>query len=157
MKKIVHRRDMLRAGLALGASLVLPSARACEFFSPTLRVTHPWTRATEPDAKFAVVCMKIDEVTETDRLVGVETPVAAGVELVGGGGGAGVNLLIPAGRETLLSEEGTHLRLLDLQHPLLIARSYPLTLVFEKGGIVPATLNVDYMAPGFSFAGKRRF
>jgi copper(I)-binding protein len=98
--------------------------------------------------------MKFDEVTETDRLIGVETPVAGGVELVGVGAGAGVNFLIPAGRETLLSEEGAHIRLLGLKHPLLIARSYPLQLVFEKAGIVNAALNVDYFRPRLPFRGS---
>jgi periplasmic copper chaperone A len=90
--------------------------------------------------------MKFDEVSETDRLIGVETPVAANAYLVGeGASGAGVNLLIPAGRETLLSEDGTHVRLEGLKHALLVGRIYPLQLAFEKGGIVNAKLNVDYL------------
>jgi copper(I)-binding protein len=102
--------------------------------------------------------MKFDEVTETDRLIGVETPVATGAELAGEGAtGRAVNLLIPEGRETLLSEEGTHIRLLGLKHPLLIARVYPLQLVFEKGSIVNATLNVDYLRPLLPFPGGHRF
>jgi copper(I)-binding protein len=142
----------LRTGLALCASLVVPSARACEYFTSTLRITHPWTRATREVAS-AVLCMKFDEVTETDRLIGVETPVAARAELVEKGEGPAmsralgreVNLLIPQGRETLLSDDGTHIRLLELQQPLLIGRSYPLQLAFEKGGTILATLNVDYL------------
>jgi copper(I)-binding protein len=145
MKKIVHRRDVLHAGLALCASLVAPSVRACEFFSTTLRIFHPWTRATPMDAKTAAVCMKFDEVTKADRLIGVITPVAAGAELVAGGVGGRVDFLIPEGRETLLSEDGTYIRLLGLEQPLLIGRSYPLKLVFEKGGIVDTQLNVDYL------------
>src|SRR4051812_18926864 len=105
-----RRRAVLQTGLALCASLVLPSARACEFFTSTMRITHPWTRATREVAS-AVLCMKFDEVTETDRLIGVETPVAARAELVGQDVGPALNLLIPQGRETLLSDEGTHIRL----------------------------------------------
>ncbi len=156
MNHSIRRRAVLHAGVALCASLVIPPVRACEYFTGTLRITHPWTRATGPDT-FAVVCMRFDEVTETDRLIGVETPVAAGAELVGERTGAGVNLLIPQGRETLLSEDGTHIRLLGLKHPLLIARSYPLKLVFEKGGIVGAILNVDYLRPLSPSAGSHRF
>ena len=36
-------------------------------------------------------------------------------------------------------------RLLELQHPLLIGRVYPLNLVFEKAGKVNASLNVDFL------------
>src|ERR1700716_3701563 len=102
MSRLNQRRTVLQAGLALCASLVVPRARACEFFTSTMRITHPWTRATAPDATSAVLCMKFDEVTETDRLIGVETPVAEGAELVGKQAGAevsrAVNFLIPAGR-----------------------------------------------------------
>lgn len=139
----MHRRAVLQAGLALCASPVVPPARACEYFAATLRITHPWTRASGT-ATSAVVCMKFDEVTETDRLIGVETPVAESAELVGKGAGPEVNLLIPAGRETLLSEDGTHIRLVGLRHPLLIARVYPLKLVFEKAGVVNYRLTVDF-------------
>jgi copper(I)-binding protein len=149
MSKFNQRRTVLQAGLALCASLVLPSARGCEFFTSTMRITHPWTRATAPDATSAVLCMKFDQVTETDRLIGVETPVATGAELVGQQAGAAVsqavNFLIPAGRETLLSDEGTHIRLVGLTQPLFVGRSYPLELAFEKSGTVLATLNVDFL------------
>jgi copper(I)-binding protein len=145
MSQLNQRRTVLQAGFALCASLVLPSARGCEFFTSTMRITHPWTRATPPDATSAVLCMKFDEVTETDRLIGVETPVAAGAELVEGGAGGAVSFLIPAGRETLLSDDGTHIRLLGLKQPLFVGRSYPLELAFEKSGTVLATLNVDFL------------
>jgi copper(I)-binding protein len=133
----MRRRRALQAGFALCASLALPSARACEFFANNLRIIHPWTRATGPDTS-AVVCMKFDEVTETDRLVGVETPVAEAAELVG-------DLLIPKGGELILSDDGPHVRLVGLKHPLLIARVYPLKLEFEKAGAINARLTVDLL------------
>lgn len=143
-----RRRSVLQAGLAAGLSLTLPAARACEYFSPTLRVTHPWARASAPGASVARVSMKFDDVSQDDRLIGVHTPVASGAELAGPGAepGAehGLNLAIPSGRETLLSEGGLHLRLTGLQLPLEVGRSYPLKLVFERGGTVNATLNIDY-------------
>ncbi len=149
------RRDLLRGSLALGVALLSPGARACEFFSPTLRITHPWTRASEPGATTAVVSMRFDEVSRDDRLVQMHTPVAAAAEMGGialtasstaGGAGAGTGLdfFIPAGQESALSEGGRFVRLLDLRHPLEVGRSYPLTLVFEQGGTVKATLTVDF-------------
>jgi len=144
MNRNIHRRGVLHAGLFLGASLALPAARACEFFGTNLRITHPWTRATAADAKFAIVCMKFDEVTRADRLIGVETPVAGGAEMGGPGAGPQLDFVIPEGRETLLGETGSHLRLVDLKFPLEIARSYPLALTFERAGVVSATLTVDY-------------
>jgi copper(I)-binding protein len=140
------RRTVLKAGLALGACLLVPAVRACEFFSATLRITHPWTRATG-DEPIAVVGMKFDEVTQTDRLVGVETPVAGGAQLVEHGLATEVNLLIPEGSEIVLGEQDRHLRLVELQHPLLLGRSYPLALTFEKAGTVLTRLTVDYDRP----------
>lgn len=137
------RRALLQAGMAFGAACLVPSARACEFFTTNLRITHPWTRATGKDP-FAIVCMKFDEVTVADRLIRVETPVAARAEMAGKGASGKVNFLIPKGQETLLNENGTFVRLLGLRHPLEVARSYPLTLVFAKGGRVDADLSVDY-------------
>jgi len=144
MNRVPHRRGVLHTGLALSLSLALPAARACEFFTTNLRIVHPWTRATARDASFAVVCMKFDDVAQADRLIGVETPVASGAEMGGAGAGPGVDFVIPEGRESVLSEAGTHVRLTGLKFPLEVAREYPLTLVFEKGGVVNATLSVDY-------------
>ena len=139
------RRDLLRASLTCGVALLSPAARACEFFSPTLRITHPWTRASEPGATTAVVSMRFDEVSRDDRLVQLHTPVAAAAEMggraltasgtgtgAGAGAGAGLDFFIPAGQESGLSEGGRFVRLLDL------------TLVFEQGGTVKATLTVDF-------------
>jgi copper(I)-binding protein len=144
LDRFVCRRNFLQAGLALSASLLVPAARACEFFTATLRITHPWTRATAAGDPFAVVCLTFDEVSKTDRLIGVESPVAAGAEMGGDQTGGPVDVLIPAGRETVLSEEGVHVRLVGLRHPLELARTYPLTLIFDKGGAVGTKLSVDY-------------
>jgi hypothetical protein len=150
------RRLVLQAGMALSASALWVPARACEFTTPYLRVTHPWTRVTPEDAPYAIVSMKIDQVSREERLIGVETPVATRAEIggisTGGGisatGGAAMNLLIERGRELRMSEQGVHVRLLGLTQPLLIGRSYPMRLIFAQGGAMDAELNVDYMAQG---------
>lgn len=142
---VLPRRRVLRAGLAAGAGLLIRPAGACEFFARTLRVTHPWTRASERDATSAVVSMRFDEVSEDERLVGVETPIAEGSELGDAQGGRSpVDLAIPKGRETRLAENGTFLRLTGLQMPLEIGRSYPLRLVFARAGTLRADLSIDY-------------
>ncbi|MCV2353545.1 copper chaperone PCu(A)C [Paucibacter sp. B2R-40] len=146
MTQLIDRRHLLRAAAAAGLGACLPRARACEFFCTTLRVTHPWTRASAPGATSAVINMKFDEVLQDDRLIGIETPVAASAEIgrAGSRDKRAVDFAIPAGQETELSETGTFIRLTGLKHPLEIARSYPLTLVFEKGGSIEADLSVDY-------------
>ena len=144
LERAFDRRFLLRASAAASAALALPSARACEFFSRTLRVYHPWTRATPQHAAFAVVSMKFDQVEVADRLIGVETPVASGAEMGGRGAKSAVDLAIPAGEETTLGEVGTTLRLVGLKQALELGRSYPLKLVFQQGGVLNTTLQVDY-------------
>jgi copper(I)-binding protein len=150
MANRLNRRSLLQTGAALGAALLLPQAHACEFFSTTLRVLHPWARASAPGASDAVVCMQLDQVQRADRLLAVQTPLASGADIGGVNAGALADLLIPEGRDTLLSETGSYLRLTGLLQPLEIARAYPLTLVFEHGGTVNALLSIDYGGLRFS-------
>ena len=88
--------------------------------------------------------MKFDEVVQSDRLILVASPVAAGAEMGGLNAGPAVDFFIPQGQESYLAEAGTHVRLVGLKFALEVGRSYPLTLGFEKGGIYNATLSVDY-------------
>jgi periplasmic copper chaperone A len=144
MKHLTHRRNALRTGLALGGALLLPSARAHEFFTGNLTVIHPWTRATAPGATTAIVSLTFEEVTTTDRLVGALTPMAAAAELGGAGAPEKFDYEIPEGVVTEFTEAGVHLRLLGLREPLMLGREYPLTLVFAKAGAIRAALLIDY-------------
>jgi copper(I)-binding protein len=134
----------LQFGMLGMAGSWIPTAKACEFFSTTLRVYHPWTSATPADADFATVSMTFDDVGRDDRLIGVETPVAADAHLFAGGEARAVDLPIPAGRETVLGPAGSHLRLVRLRHALEVGRTYPMTLVFAEGGRLRTSLSVDF-------------
>lgn len=138
------RRTLLRAGLAgaLGASIT--PARACEFFSSTMRIVHPWTRQSADGAESAVVCMQFEDVSRDDRLVAVRTPVAKAAEMGGALARPNVDFAIPGGMPSALSERGTFVRLTGLLMPLDTGRAYPLTLVFEHGGEAQGLLTVDF-------------
>jgi periplasmic copper chaperone A len=140
------RRQVLLSGAAAGLSLALPwrGAQACELITKHLRVTHPWTRATAHGATSAVLCMKFDEVTETDILVLVETPIARAAQMAGPGAEPRVHFEIAQGQETYLAERGTHVLLTGLDFSLETGRSYPLRLGFQKGGVYDTVLSVDY-------------
>lgn len=139
-----RRRHALHAGLALGAMLWWPRARACEFVTGTLRVTHPWTRATGPGEDTALLGMKLDEVTEPDRLVLVQSPVATSAAIGGKGARDSVDLSIDVGQEIVLDQHGTYIQLIGLKHALHPGRAYPLVLGFEKSGVFNTTVTVDY-------------
>jgi copper(I)-binding protein len=140
----INRRWVLRSGAALAGALLLPATQACEVQAEFLRITHPWTRATAPQAEFGVLCMRIDEVTADDMLIGLETPVASGVQLPGAPAGQPLALAIPAGSRIEMHEQGIHLQLTPLRLALEAGRSYPLQLTFARSGVVRTTLSVDF-------------
>ncbi len=147
MNSFTRRRLCLQAALAGGLTWAGTPARACEFFSSNLRVTHPWTRASADHDETAIVAMRFDQVERDDRLIGVETMIASGVETVQAGvdgAKAGVDFFIPRGVESELSENGTFLRLTGLRMPLDVGRVYPMRLLFETGGSLRAELSVDF-------------
>ena len=144
MNLALQRRHFLRFGLAGVGLWVGSQAQACEFFAAHLRITHPWTRATAPGETSALVCLRIDEVTLSDRLIQVVTPVADAAEMGGVLLPGPVNVAIPVDEVTQLSEAGPHIRLVGLRHPLEVAREYQMDLIFERAGVVQARLSVDY-------------
>lgn len=150
MDKRIQRRLLLQSGFVFGASLLLPKARACEFFATSMRVLHPWTRASAAGADSVALYMKFDEVTQADRLIGVRTPVAEGARMAGpafaGKTAQGVDFAIAKGSAAEFTEAGTHVRLTGLRHPIEVGRAYPLQLVFEKGGTINAQFEVDFPA-----------
>lgn len=145
MATITTRRRVLHQGLALVGAGMLPAVgRACEVEAQFLRITHPWTRATAPGAQAGVLCMRIDNVSADDRLIGIETAVAGGAVLVlDGGESRPLDLPIPAGSDIEMHEQGLHLRMSPLRITLHAGRSYPLQLHFARSGVVMATLSVD--------------
>jgi hypothetical protein len=153
-----RRRLFLASAVALGLGVPLRAARACEFFTGRLRVTHPWTRATAPGATTAVLCMGLDEVQEVDRLIGVRTPVATGVEMGGAQAGRPLDLVLEPGQRLDLTEEGLHLQLTGLTGPLHAGRQYRLELLFEHAGPVATAMSVDFdVAPSPKSFTTRRF
>jgi len=146
-----ERRMILRMSVSAALAWITPRAYACEFVTDTLRVTHPWSRATEPGAQSAVLGMRIDQVTQADRLIEVRTPIATGAELAQRPGRP-LDLEILPGNEIDFSEADVHLRLTGLKSQLFTGRDYPLVLVFQRGGVVDARLIVDQtVLPTFRF------
>lgn len=145
MAHTIDRRRLLKVGATFAASaLLLPRAGAHEVVTTTLRVVHPWSRATAPEAKFAVLCMNFEDVDVDDRLVSVASPVAAGAEMGGPDAGPRVDFFIPRAKSTELAEKGRHVRLTGLRFPLAAGTSHPVQLGFEKGGVYLTTFTVDF-------------
>ena len=128
-----------------------PEPNRFEFGS--LRVDHPYARATPPGAKTAAVYFTLDNVgNATDRLLRASTPVAGGVVLHQMTQKDGMMVMravpslevIPGGRLEL-SPGGYHLMLIDLKQPLKAGEQFPLVMHFERTGTVTATVRVEDM------------
>ncbi len=151
MHESSRRRQVLGLAAAALGGLALRPARACEFITDTLRITHPWARASQPGATFALLGMRIDEVARADRLIEVSTPVATGADLADAPGRP-LDLAIAPGSVLEFSDTGIQLRLTGLKTPLFTGRDYPLVIGFEHGGVVEARLIVDQpVRPTFRF------
>lgn len=144
MLALPRRRLLAASALAACAGIGSTRVRACEVWTGSFRILHPWTRASAPEARDAAVCLVIDDIQEADRLVGAATPVAERAEMGGEHAAPEVDWAFAPGRSVELSENGTYLRLVGLRFPLQVGRSYPLRLDFEVAGPVFATLSVDF-------------
>ncbi|MFO0996896.1 MAG: copper chaperone PCu(A)C [Alphaproteobacteria bacterium] len=106
-----------------------------------LRITHPWTRATNGDV--TAVYMKIMNTGSTpDRLLRATTEVGEATihESKTESGVAKMrpveSVAIPARKEVSFQPGGLHIMLMGLKQPLTEGFGIPMTLVFEKAGEV---------------------
>ena len=116
-----------------------------------LRIDHPYARPTPPGARAGGAYFEIENRgAQADRLVRVSTPAAGAAEVhsMSMDGNmmrmrAVTALDIPPHATTALKPNGYHVMLLDLKRPLAAGDAVPLTLTFEKTGVVEVTARVE--------------
>lgn len=110
----------------------------------TLEIRTPWARASVGTERPTAAYMTIRNTgDQPDRLLRIETPVAARAQIhamveeddVTKMRPAG-DLEIPSGGEVRLEPGGLHLMLMQLERPLKEGAAVSLTLVFERAGEV---------------------
>lgn len=123
-----------------------PAVQAPAVQAPVVKVGGAWARATAPGQTVGAAFLTVAS-PAPDRLVGVETPVAARAELhtmtmdgtimrmrpVDG-------VALPAGQPVALAPSGVHIMLMALKAPLQAGQNFPLTLRFEHA--LPVTVDV---------------
>ncbi len=143
---------ILTVMLALIWAGLAPSAQAHEILAGQLQIIHPYISAPPAAAKSAAGYVVIaNEGTTPDRLIAVETPVAAMAMLhvteFGADGVARMRALegleIAGGDIVTLEPGGMHVMLMGLTAPLKAGDTVPATLVFEHAGRVEITFAVD--------------
>lgn len=142
------RRSLLRAlSLAAFASFAAnPSACAHEVYTSNFTIIHPWADPTEPGQTDAPVYFSIEGVRAADRLIKAYSPqIAESVEMRKGQdrkAPALAEITIPLVEKIEYFADQNHLLLKGLKMPLVYTKSYPMTLVFEKAGLINITLSV---------------
>ena len=131
------------APLALGALIAAAPSHAFA----QLRSDHAFARATPPGARTGGAYFEIENRGgDSDRLLRVSTPAAAAAEIhsMTMDGGvmkmrAAAALDVPPHATTVLSPKSYHVMLLDA------GETIPLTLTFEKAGVIEVPLRVEAM------------
>lgn len=116
-----------------------------------LKVGHPWSRPAAEGMNGAGYLSVVNAGTAPDRLVAVETPAAARVQIHETSTDGGVmrmrllegGLPIAAGERVELAPGGTHIMFLKLTRPLAAGEKIPATLVFEKAGRLAVEFSVQ--------------
>jgi copper(I)-binding protein len=137
------------AVLALATLFVAPAALAQNYTQGTLKISHPWARATAQMARSGGAFLTIENTGNTpDKLLKAASPMAAHTQVhtVTMEGDVMRMREVPAielapKSTTELKPGGYHIMLMELSGPLKAGDKFPLTLVFEKAG----TITVDVM------------
>ena len=134
--------------------LVAGNALAHDYAAGSLKIDHPWTRATPKGAAVAGGYLKITNTgAAPDRLVGGTFASAGRFEIHEMKTENGVMTMrgIPGGLEIKPGQTvefkpgGYHVMFMDLKTPLQQGRSVKGTLVFEKAGTVEVQYAVEAM------------
>lgn len=151
------------AVLLLACTFGAGAASAHEYALKSLKIDHPFARATPPGAKTGGVFVTVENTgSQSDRLISVSSPVAGVADLHEMKVDAGVMrmrgvaaLEVKAGETLELKPGGYHVMLSELRQPLKVGDKFPLTLKFENSGTVEVSVWVEEMGAGGSAAHGR--
>lgn len=143
-------RFALPGALWIAATAVAASPQT--FTAGTIRIDRAWARATPPGVPTGGGYVTLVNRGRTpDRLLSASSPVARRVELHETSMNGGVMRMrplsagvpIPPGAVVTFGPGGKHLMLVGLTRPLVAGQRIPLTLRFERLGLVRIALRVE--------------
>jgi copper(I)-binding protein len=141
------------SALLIACAFGLGAPSAHDYALKSLKIDHPFARATPPGAKVAGVFVTVENTgTQPDRLLSVSTPIAGVAELHQMSVDAGVMrmrgvaaLEVRPGAKLQLKPGGYHVMLSELRQPLKVGDKFPLTLTFQNAGAVEVSVWVEEM------------
>ena len=143
--------------LAAALALLAAGAGAHEYKAGSIRIDHPWARATPRGATVAAGYLKLTNTGSTpDRLVGGTSSASKDVEIHEMSMTDGVmkmrpikgGLEIKPGQTVELKPGGSHLMFVNVKAPLKEGTSVPATLKFQRAGEVKLEFQVRPLAGG---------
>jgi copper(I)-binding protein len=138
-------------------------ASAHDYAVDSLRIDHPFARATPPGAKAGGVFVTVENTgIRGDRLLRVSTPMAGVAELHAMSVDAGVMKMrgvsvldVGPGEKLQLKPGGYHVMLSELRQPLKVGDKFPMTLTFQNAGAVEVSVWVEAIGAGAGTAHGR--
>lgn len=145
-------KTILRFFAAL-AVFAATTAFAHDYTVGSIKIDHPWSRATVAGIPNGVSYFVLENQGDTDdRLLAVSSPVADKVELhthIRDGEVMRMrhvdDIAVPAGESVALEPGGLHVMLMGLKQPLEEGKNFPLTLEFEHAGSVTVDVVVQLL------------
>jgi copper(I)-binding protein len=141
------------AATAFALVLLAIPAGAHETAKGPIRVEHPWSRPTPPNARAGVVYLGLSSQAD-DRLIGGSSPMADRVELHKHEMEGDIARMRPVdaielkpGAMVMLQPGGLHIMMIGLKESLKAGTRFPLTLRFEKAGEVKIVVAVEASRP----------
>jgi len=152
--RLRRRTGVLSIGLiALTLTAGYPSpGQAQDKSTGSIAISNPRSRETPPAARVGVGYLTIaNNGTETDRLIGVSSPVADRVELHQTTVEGTITRMLPVrlpleigpGRTVVLEPGGMHLMLVQLNVPIRPEAGVPVELQFERAGSRTVQMTVE--------------
>ncbi len=137
--------------IAAVAAFSATAAFAHDYTVGSIKIDHPWSRATVAGIPNGVVYFVLENNGDSeDRLIAASSPVANLSELhTHLKEGEIVRMRhvdsvdVPAGETVALEPGGLHVILMGLKEPLEQGKSFPLTLEFDKAGTVTVDVVVN--------------
>src|SRR5450631_3153008 len=141
------------AALLFACASAAGTASAHDYALKSLKIDHPFARATPPGSKTGGVFVTVENTgSQSDRLMSVSSPVAGVAELHEMSVDAGVMrmrgvaaLEVKPGETLQLKPGGYHVMLSELRQPLKVGDKFPLILRFENAGAVEVSVWVEEM------------
>ncbi len=142
--------NILRAAIFMAAAMLITPALAQDFIAGDAGVDNAWARATPGRAANGAAYMTLSvSGDQADRLISASSPVAERAEfhtnlregeVIKMRSMAAIDVL--PGAPVMLQPGGHHLMLIGLAKPLKAGQRFPLTLTFERAGILKVEVEV---------------